>query len=365
MRLHFFIMLLAFFLLESKCLAAFEGIDHWLSANGCVACHESGKKAPDSSNAGFPNCNSCHIKSGLQLYQHAPELKFFVIADGNVIPRFHAEGLKNFLLQQVKRHHTGLGTMSPLSLSTSESLLSMLTDKRLLSRSKDRILRTSDDATASGSPAVEVGRSIFQAKCRNCHDGYSASLITFPSQLYNPEYVAYILASDSEHSSLEKLDKTDIGKLIQFLSSSQPETKPQQVRKKLLLGTRLYERILSEGLAKSCRHCHNNSNHTKDELLAVFGRAPKLFFLEYENKTLTIASKSRPALEAGPGCSDSILVQHLKERRNEEEGQGTALSGMPMSVAALPADLISDFRLWTTQGCPSPQGLLCSPCISE
>ena len=148
------------------------------------------------------------------------------------------------------------------------------------------------------------------------------------------------------------------------LAAEASEKKPEQMRKKLLLGTRLYQRVLDEGLAKSCRHCHSDSSHAQDELLTVFGKAPKIFFLELDGKNVVIAERSRPALNPGPGCSDSLLLAHLEERQKETYGKGTALTGMPLSVAALPADLISDIRLWSAQGCPSPKGLLCSPCGS-
>jgi hypothetical protein len=161
----------------------------------------------------------------------------------------------------------------------------------------------------------------------------------------------------------EKLLRSpDQGKIPNAALQMLTKKEPTRLRKKLHLGTRLYERVLNDGLAKSCRHCHSSSSHAQEEMLQVFGRAPKMFFLESDGKKLSIAASSRPLLNPGPNCSDSLLIHHLEERRLESIGQGTALLGMPLSVTALPEDLISDIRLWTMQGCPSPNGSLCGSC---
>ncbi len=276
------------FIITSGQAAAIESVtqvDQWLVANHCTACHPGG-------NAPKPvlDCNSCHVRMGVQLYQRAPKLTFFELTDGRVAPIYSEEGLTTFLRNPVRRNHSGLGVMSPLTEDRIQSLMTLLRGKSLLAPSP-----TKQDHDLESNKSVK-------------------------------------------HSKL--------------------------LRKNLLLGTRLYQRIIDEGFAKSCRHCHSKSEHANEELLSVFGRAPKLFFLQLDEKVVTIADESRPALNPGPGCSDSLLVQHLEERRKEEGGWGTALTGMPMSVDALPADLISDIRLWSSQGCPSPKGFLCSPCGS-
>lgn len=128
-------------------------------------------------------------------------------------------------------------------------------------------------------------------------------------------------------------------------------------------GTRLYRRIMDEGLATSCRHCHMNAAATRAEMKVAFGSAPQAFFLEKTDQGLRLAAASRPELQPGPGCSDAPLVQRLRERHSEWRGdRPQPLIGMPLTLPPLARDLIDDIRRWTSTGCQTPDGPLCEPC---
>ncbi|HYX35884.1 MAG TPA: c-type cytochrome [Oligoflexus sp.] len=307
-----------------------------LALASCLACH--GPNTAESS------CVRCHTP-GLRedrsiLYGKARELK----------PRYTRQGLVRYLQAPQDRWH-GQGAMFAL------------TDAQLKTV-RDFLNRNPNDPPPDPS-RIEAGQKLFaQERCASCHTKMGPGpILQLGYPFLNASYFKKILSQgQGRMPAFPQLSSEAVQDLYAYISLSPRvvNEEPNILNLSLASGDKLYQRILGNFTESGCVHCHGNPLHSTTEVAKIFGSAPHIFFLSPH----AVDERSRPALESGPNCEDSLLIDRLQKRRHEMKGQHAPERGMPLTGMPWSESSIRELRQWSRLGCPNGSGFLCTPCVS-
>jgi hypothetical protein len=131
----------------------------------------------------------------------------------------------------------------------------------------------------------------------------------------------------------------------------------------------LFHIVKDQIFSKSCRHCHSQNPNSQSMIAATFGlEAGHIPLVQFPTTGMGApimpSNELSRVLSPGAGCSDSILLQRLKIRHKEWNGEIEAetIRGMPLTLSPVPSEFVAATELWTKMGCPSEQGALCKAC---
>jgi mono/diheme cytochrome c family protein len=136
----------------------------------------------------------------------------------------------------------------------------------------------------------------------------------------------------------------------------QPKTHARLPRLERKVGfDEVYERVFR----KTCWHCHSDQDLAKGDggpgNTGGFGFPPRgLSFASYaeiNSGSIGPDGNRRSILRAKEG-QDSLLVQHLLARREEEAGRFSQIRGMPLGLPAVDAEQLQLVESWLAQGRP-------------